>query len=311
MAQNRETVAARRASNVQRGSTQKRPIANKTTGTSNKNRASVPAQKNKKASSGPDKGLLFLIAVIVALAVVLLVKLTGSSTVKEVSVKYTQQAARAAAERGLTDADFIRQSGVMSRKMSDINQWKQEAADNIATLPGFLLNDVKKISSSGVQLEIGMRTPAAVLSTGSGYITIDRETYIIEKKTTYSDKESILVDGISLRNPTVGQLAVDVSTDGRLENAMYVIGILEDNHLTSYFTNIHMLADNEVRLVSTYDIPVIINMWFKDTFADDLTATVQVLNEKGGKNQSGWIYAVNGNITWHEDADYFSPIKGK
>ena len=270
------------------------------------------ARTSKKRSSGkPDWGVVFLLFVIAGLVVLLITKLTGPSTVRQVAVKLSREAAQAASVKGFTDDDFIRQSGAINRKMSEISVWEKEAGDSIARMPGFVLQGIVKTSSSSVQLQIDARTPIAVLSTGSGYISIDADKYIIEKKTSYADGESILIDGISLRNPTVGQLAVDVSTDDRLENALYVVKVLRDNNIIGYFTNIHMLGDQEVRLVSTYDIPVIINMWFKETFSSDLVATVRVLSEKGAQNLTGWIYAVNGNIAWHEDADYFSPIKGK
>lgn len=311
MTQKKGSASAARRSDVYRAGAQARPKTNAAAAQRTVRKSSAPAKNGKKTPPEHDRAAIVLGLLIAALAVVLIVHLTANATVKQVTVKYTQEAAKAASEKRITDDEFIRQAGIVSRKMSDIDLWREEAADNIARMPGFLLDSIKKTSNSSVQLVIGARIPVAVLSTGSGYITIDKDKYIIDKKASYSDGESILVDGISLRNPTVGQPAVDVSTDDRLENALYVINILRDNRLTPYFTNIHMLAENEVRLVSAYDISVIINMWFRETFAEDLTATVQVLNEKGAKRQTGWIYAVNGNITWHEDADYFSPIKGK
>ncbi len=265
----------------------------------------------KNAGFQLDKGAALVCAIILVLVILLIVNLTGSAKVKQVTVKYAANAKQKAAAEQLSDVDFIRQSGVMNKTMNKIDAWSVEAKDKIAQLNGYVLTGVSKTSSSGVELQISVRTPYAVLSTGGSYVTIDKEKYIIDKKTTYKDNECILVDGVSLRSPTVGQIAADAGTDDRLENALYVINVLNNHDLRRYFSNIHMLSGNEVRLVSTYNISVILNLWFKDSFDEDIRGSVQVLNEKGPQRLTGWIYAVNGNITWHEDEDYFSPIKGK
>ena len=272
--------------------------------------AKAPAQKMNKGIK-LDKGALVPALIVIALIVTLAIHFFGSAKVKQVSVKLTEAARAQAASEMRTDADFIRQAAVMNREMGDIDTWTDEAKDRIAEMPGYVLLAVNKTGSTAVELEITVRTPYAVLSTGGGYVAIDKDKFIVDKRQTNEHSDLMVVDGITLRNPIVGQPAADTSTDDRLENAMYVLNIIHQNDLKPYFTTIHMMEDNEVRLVSIYSTQVRMSLWFKDSFANDLKGTIQVLNERSQKQQTGWIYAVNGNISWHEDADHFTPIKGK
>ncbi|MBQ3667949.1 MAG: hypothetical protein II920_01855 [Clostridia bacterium] len=254
---------------------------------------------------------LAIAAVVVILVIVLLVILFKPVRVEKVTVTYSGIAAQKAQNDGFSDIDFIRISGVTNRKMSEMNEWRISARDGIASLGGYELDGINKTSRTGVELVISARVPMAVISTGAGYLTIDSEQYIVEKKSTYTKGTYILINGVNLRNTTVGQIARDYSTDGRLENAMKVLKIIYMGSWQNYFTDIYMADNKEVWLFSVYNIPVKLSLWYEDTMEKDIAASVQVLIEKGSQKASGEIIAVNGNVYWDEDDDDFQLIKGK
>ncbi len=255
---------------------------------------------------------LVIAVITAALAVtLLLIIILKPSRVKQVTVNYTDFAARKAAQDGLSDADFIRTSGVMGKRMNELSDWSIVAADNIASMGGYELTEVKKTGSSAIGLSISARYALAVVKTGGWYYTIDSDGYIVDRGSQPKSDQYIRINGVSLRNPIVGQTAQDTDTEGRLKNAIEIIKLLILRSWNDYFTDIHMMDNKGVWLISKYNIPVKLSLWYEDTLENDIANAVYVIDRYRQSGLTGKVTSVNGHAYWDEDMDEFYQIKGK
>ena len=278
---------------------------------------SKASEGKKRPKYRLDKGALVADAVVLGLIVLLVVLLTnparggGRGRIKQVTVKLSEEARQKAVQENITEEDFIRNTRVMGQKIGEIEKLGQDAADTIMSM-GYVLDDIRKVSATAIEMHISARVPVAVVSSGGWYVYIDKEGYITDKKSTYTKGSSLLIDGVKLTNANVGLKAEDGSTDERLQNALTVVEIIRRNNWQQHFTDIYMRENKDVWLLSAYGIPIKMNIrkQFADTFEQDLLLAVRILLERKALNQTGQITSIDGDAYWKEDAGEFYSIKG-
>ncbi|MBR5986722.1 MAG: hypothetical protein IK019_09970 [Clostridia bacterium] len=256
----------------------------------------------KTAEKDGRTATLVIVACIVLIAALLIIYALPDSRVKNVQVSYLGSAREKAVNLGLTDADFVRRSGVTGQKIGNRSEWEKQAQRNIASMGYFKLDGIR-VSGTSANLVISVRTPLVTVSTAGKYVTLDEDKYVLSISDVLTGAEPIKVYGAELRYPAQGEITTGVTS--KLDDAIEIAKIIRDNGLTGVFTDISMLDNQEVRLSTYKGVPVKINLRF------DVATSLDIAKSMLDKGVNDGSIEVAGENGYHKPApDDFQSTKG-
>lgn len=213
----------------------------------------------KKKQDDSFKYALYVLGVAaLVMAMVIFMRLSPAK-VKHVNVEYLGASKQTAADRGFTDAEFIRRSGVVNLEMKRMKEWEESARDGIATTGFFRLDEIRVVSKQTISLVIAARQPLFTVRTAGKYVQLDQEGYVLRISDGFAQGDPILTSGIVLRYLTIGSPA-QPEDNAKFEYAREVALAIMENGLSGVFKDISVKEQKEVVLNTYAGIPVTINL---------------------------------------------------
>lgn len=213
----------------------------------------------KKKQDDSFKYALYVLGVVaLVMALVIFMRLSPAK-VKHVNVEYLGSSRQTAADRGFSDAEFIRRSGVVNLEMKHMNEWQESAREGVATTGFFRLDEIKVLGKQTIALVIAARQPLFTVRTAGKYVQLDHEGYVLRISDSFGQGDPILTSGVVLRYLTIGSPA-QPEDEGKFDYAKQVASAIAENGLGGVFKDINVKEQKKVVLNTYSGIPVTINL---------------------------------------------------